>query len=129
MADLLGVDFAVATKNRLYRYLDRILEHKQELFVFLRQRWQELFQARFDVLLYDLTSTYLEGEADQIPSAKRGYGRDGWPDCVQLVIALVVTADGFPLAYDVMDGNTSDKTSLKGFLARIESAYGKAQRV
>lgn len=129
MADLLGVDFAVASKDRLYRCLDRLLEHKQDLFLFLRQRWQELFQARFDVLPYDLTSTYLEGEAEQIPSAKRGYSRDGRPDCVQLVIALVVTTDGFPLAYEVMDGNTSDKTTLKGFLTKIESMYGKAQRV
>jgi transposase len=88
------------------------------------------FQARFDVLLYDLTSTYLEGEAERIPSAKRGYSRDGRPDCVQLVIALVVTTtDGFPLAYEVMDGNTSDKTTLEGFLTKIESMYGKAQRV
>jgi hypothetical protein len=129
MADLLGVDFAVAAKDRLYRCLDRILEHKQDLFIFLRERWQELFQARFDVLLYDLTSTYLEGEAEQIPSAKRGYSRDGRPDCLQLVIALVVTTDGFLLAYEVMDGNTSDKTTLRGFLDKIESMYGKAQRV
>ena len=129
MADLLGVNFAVASKDRLYRCLDRLLEQKQDLSLFLRQRWQELFQARFDVLLYDLTSTYLEGEAEQIPSAKRGYSRDGRPDCVQLVIALVVTTDGFPLAYEVMDGNTSDKTTLKGFLTKIESMYGKAQRV
>ena len=129
MADLLGVDFAVASKDRLYRCLDHLLAHKQDLFVFLRQRWQDLFQARFDVLLYDLTSTYLEGEAEGIPSAKRGYSRDGRPDCLQLVIALVVTTDGFPLAYEVMDGNTSDKTTLKGFLAKIESMYGKAERV
>jgi len=129
MADLLGVDFAVAAKDRLYRCLDRVLEHKQSLFVFLQQRWHELFQARFDVLLYDLTSTYLEGEAEQIPSAKRGYSRDGRPDCPQLVIALVVTTDGFPMAYEVMDGNTSDKTTLRGFLDKIESMYGKAQRV
>lgn len=87
------------------------------------------FQARFDVLLYDLTSPYLEGEAEQIPNAKRGYSRDGRLDCVQLVIALVVTTDGFPLAYEVMDGNTSDKTTLEGFLTKIESMYGKAQRV
>ena len=103
MADLLGADFAVASKDRLYRCLDHLLAHKQDLFVFLRQRWQDLFHAQFDVLLYDLTSTYLEGEAEGIPSAKRGYSRDGRPDCLQLVIALVVTTDGFPLAYEVMD--------------------------
>ena len=129
MGDLLGIDFAVAAKDRLYRCLDRLLAHKQDLFVFLRQRWQDLFQAQFDVLLYDLTSTYLEGEAERIPSAKRGYSRDGRPDCLQLVIALVVTTDGFPLAYEVMDGSTSDKTTLKDFLAKIEAMYGKAERV
>lgn len=129
MGDLLGVDFAVAAKDRLYRCLDRLLEHKQDLFVFLRQRWQDLFQARFDVLLYDLTSTYLEGEAERIPKAKRGYSRDGRPRCLQVMIALVVTTDGFPLAYEVMDGNTSDKTTRRDFLAKIESMYGKAQRV
>ncbi|MFN7650713.1 MAG: IS1634 family transposase [Acidobacteriota bacterium] len=129
MADLRGTDFAVASKDRLYRCLDHLQAHKQDLFVFLRQRWQDLFHAQFDVLLYDLTSTYLEGEAERIPSSKRGYSRDGSPDCLQLVIALVVTTDGFPLAYEVMDGNTSDKTTLKGFLAKIESMYGKAERV
>lgn len=129
MAELLGTDFAVASKDRLYPCLDHLLEHKQELFVFLRQRWQDLFEAQFDVLLYDLTSTYLEGEAEEIPKAKRGYSRDGRPGCLQLVIALVVTTDGFPLAYEVMDGNTPDKTTLKGFLAKIESMYGKAERV
>ena len=133
MADLLGVDVAVASKDRLYRCLDHLLAHKQDLFVFLRQRWQDVFHAQFDVLLYDLTSTYLEGEAEWIPSAKRGYSRDGRPDCLQLVIALVVTTDGFPLVlevpYEVMDGDTSDKTTLKGFLAKIETMDGKAERV
>ena len=129
MGDLLGVDFAVAEKDRLYRCLDRLVEHKQELFVYLRQRWQDLFDARFDVLLYDLTSTYVEGEAEQIPKAKRGYSRDGRPDCLQVVIALVITPEGYPLAYEVMDGNTSDRTTLRGFLEKIESSYGKARRV
>src|SRR5882757_902147 len=126
---LLGVDFAVAEKDRLYRCLDRILEHKQELFQHLQQRWKDLFDAQFDVLLYDLTSTYVEGEAEQNPKAKRGYSRDGRPDCKQVVVALVITPEGFPLAYEVMDGNTSDKTTLRGFLEKIESAYGKARRV
>jgi hypothetical protein len=79
MADLRGTDFAVASKDRLYRCLDHLQAHKQDLFVFLRQRWQDLFHAQFDVLLYDLTSTYLEGEAERIPSSKRGYSRDGKP--------------------------------------------------
>jgi transposase len=129
MDDLLGEDFAVAEKDRLYRCLDRILEHKQELFVWLKQKWADLFAADFEVLLYDLTSTYFEGQMEQNPKAKRGYSRDHRPDCLQLVIALVVTPDGFPLAYEVMNGNTSDRTTLRGFLKQIEDTYGKAQRV
>ena len=113
---LLGQDFAVAEKDRLYRCLDRVLEHKQDLFVHLQQRWKDLFDAEFDLLLYDLTSTYVEGEAEQNPKARHGYSRDRRPDCKQVVIALVVTPAGFPLAYEVMDGNTSDKTTLRGFL-------------
>ena len=126
---LLGVDFAVAEKDRLYRCLDRILKHKRDLFVHLQQRWKNLFDVSFDVLLYDLTSTYVEGEAEQNPKAKRGYSRDGRPDCKQVIVALVITPEGFPLAYEVMDGNTSDKTTLRGFLAKIEELYGKARRV
>lgn len=129
MGELLGADESVAGKDRLYRCLDRLLPHKRDLFIFLRQRWHEMFNARFDILLYDLTSTYLEGGAEGIPSAKRGYSRDKRPDCLQLVIALVVTPDGFPLAYEVMDGNRSDKTTLREFLDKIESMYGKAERV
>lgn len=129
MDELLETDFAVAEKDRLYRCLDRILEHKRELFVFLKQKWADLFQADFEVLLYDLTSTYFEGEMEQNPKAKRGYSRDGRPDCLQLVIALVVTQDGFPLAYEVMNGNTSDRATLRGFLKQIEDTYGQARRV
>ena len=126
---LLGVDFAVAEKDRLYRCLDRILDHRQELFQHLQQRWKTLFDAQFDVLLYDLTSTYVEGAAELNPKAKRGYSRDGRPDCKQVVVALVITPEGFPLAYEVMDGNTSDKTTLRGFLKKIEDLYGQARRV
>jgi transposase len=129
MGELLAEDFAVAEKDRLYRCLDRILEHKQDLFRHLRQRWEDLFGAEFDVLLYDLTSTYIEGEGEEIPKAKYGYSRDKRFDCKQVVIALVVTPEGFPLAYEVMDGNTSDRTTLRGFLERIETSYGKARRV
>jgi hypothetical protein len=129
MDELLGTDFAVAAKDRLYRCLDRILVYKDELFRHLQQRWKTLFDASFDVLLYDLTSTYFEGSCAEIPKAKHGYSRDGRPDCRQVVIALVVTTDGLPLAYEVMPGNTSDKTTLKAFLAKIESMYGKARRV
>jgi transposase len=126
---LLGVDFAVAEKDRLYRCLDRIWKHKRDLFVHLQQRWQSLFDVSFDVLLYDLTSTYVEGEAEQNPKAKRGYSRDGRPDCKQVIVALVITPEGFPLAYEVLDGNTSDKTTLRGFLTQIEELYGQARRV
>lgn len=126
---LLGVDFAVAEKDRLYRCLDRILKHKHDLFIHLQRRWKTLFDVAFDVWLYDLTSTYVEGEAEQNPQAKRGYSRDGRPDCKQVVLALVITPEGFPLAYAVMDGNTSDKTTLRGFLTKIENLYGKARRV
>ncbi len=129
MDELLGVDFAVAEKDRLYRCLDRILEHKQELFVWLKQKWADLFHADFEVLLYDLTSTYFEGEMEENPKAKHGYSRDGRPDCLQVVIALVITPDGFPLAYEVMDGNTSDRTTLRGFLDQIENTYGQAKRM
>ena len=129
MDELLGVDFAVAEKDRLYRCLDRILEHKQELFVWLQQKWADLFHADFEVLLYDLTSTYFEGEMEENPKAKHGYSRDGRPDCLQVVIALVITPDGFPLAYEVMDGNTSDRTTLRGFLDKIENTYGQAKRM
>jgi len=126
---LLGVDFAVAEKDRLYRCLDRILPYKRDLFLHLQQRWKNLFDASFDVLLYDLTSTYVEGEAERNPKAKRGYSRDGRPDCKQVIVALVITPEGFPLAYEVMDGNTSDKTTLRGFLVKIEELYGQARRV
>jgi len=128
MDELLEEDFAVAGKDRLYRCLDRVLEHKRELFVWLKQKWADLFQADFEVLLYDLTSTYFEGEMEQNGKARRGYSRDGRPDCLQLVIALVVTTDGFPLAYEVMNGNTSERTTLRSFLDDIEKTYGKAKR-
>jgi transposase len=129
MDELLETGFAVAEKDRLYRCLDRVLKHKQALFIWLKQKWADLFQADFEVLLYDLTSTYFEGEMEQNAKAKRGYSRDKRPDCLQLVIALVVTTDGFPLAYEVMNGNTSDRTTLRGFLKKIEDTYGKARRV
>jgi transposase len=129
MAELLETDFAVAEKDRLYRCLDRILEHKPALFQHLRERWQDLFQAQFDVLLYDLTSTYIEGEGEEIPQAQYGYSRDQRFACKQVVIALVLTPEGFPLAYEVMDGNTSDRTTLRSFLGKIETSYGRARRV
>ena len=129
MDALLGTDFAVAEKDRLYRCLDRVLEHKPELFLWLRQKWADLFQAEFEVLLYDLTSTYFEGAMEENPKAKYGHSCDKRTDCLQVVIALVITSDGFPLAYEVMDGNTSDRTTLRGFLDHIEKTYGKAKRM
>lgn len=131
LADLLGGDFSLAEIHRLYECHDRLLEHKGALFSHLTQRWQDLFGAKYDVLLYDLTSTYFESDPPTDPEDKRrfGYSRDKRSDCVQVVIALIVTPEGFPLAYEVLAGNTQDKSTLKDFLARIETQYGKAQRI
>ena len=131
MGDLLDEDFSLVEKNALYRCLDKVLKHKEELFGHLRQRWQDLFGARFEVLLYDLTSTYFESDPPFEETDKRqfGYSRDKRSDCVQVVIGLIVTPEGFPLAYEVLPGNTSDKTTLRKFLRKIEEQYGKAERV
>jgi len=131
MGDLLGEDYSVVEKNALYRCLDKVLEHKQALFSHLTERWQGLFGAKFDVLLYDLTSTYFESSrpADENDKRRYGYSRDKRSDCVQVVIALVVTPEGFPLAYEVLAGNTSDRTTLREFLHKIEAQYGKAERI
>ena len=131
MGDLLGEDFSLVEKNTLYRCLDKVLTHKLALFGHLRQRWQDLFGAQFDVLLYDLTSTYFESvpPGDDADKRRFGYSRDKRKDCVQVVIALVVTPEGFPLAYEVLPGNTSDKTTLRSFLQKIEAQYGKARRI
>jgi transposase len=131
MGDLLGEDYALVEKNALYRCLDKVLEHKQALFSHLTARWQGLFGAKFDVLLYDLTSTYFESSKPDDENDKRryGYSRDKRSDCVQVVIALVVTPEGFPLAYEVLAGNTSDRSTLKQFLNKIETQYGKAERI
>jgi transposase len=131
MADLLDSDFALAEKNTLYRCLDRLVQHKDDLFKFLVRRWGELFGAKFDVLLYDLTSTYFETDEDRGPDDLRqfGYSRDKRGDCRQVVIALIVTPEGFPLSYEVMGGGTADSTTLSGFLDRIEHRYGRANRI
>lgn len=128
VGDLLGEDFAVVQIDKLYRCLDQLLAHKQAFFTALTARWRSLFGVSFEVLLYDLTSTYFE--SDPPASGKRafGYSRDKRSDCVQLVIALIITPEGFPLAYEVMAGNTADNTTLAGFLAKIEAQYGKAKR-
>src|SRR5438309_3632642 len=131
LADLLGEDAGLAEIHKLYRCHDRLLEHKQALFDHLVGRWRDLFNISYDVLLYDLTSTYFEADPPFPEGDKRrfGYSRDHRPDCVQIIIALVVTPEGLPLAYEVLPGNTADKTTLRGFLERIERQYGKARRV
>ena len=131
MADLLGADYALVEKNALYRCLDKLLAHKAALFDHLRRRWQDLFGASFEVLLYDLTSTYFESAPPDNEDDKRryGYSRDKRRDCVQVVIALIVTPEGFPLAYEVLPGNTADCTTLRGMLRKIEAQYGKADRI
>ena len=129
LGDLLGEDAALAESHKLYRCLDKLVEHKEALFTHLQERWKTLFNPRFDVLLYDLTSTYFECDPPADGKRKHGYSRDRRPDCVQVVIALIVTPEGFPLAYEVLAGNTSDKTTLGDFLAKIEKQYGKADRI
>jgi hypothetical protein len=132
MADLLGSDFGLAEAHKLYRCHDRLIAHKQALFSHLTERWRDLFNVSFDVLLYDLTSTYFEVDASDLPEGSKrrhGYSRDKRPDCPQLVIALVVTPEGLPLAYEVLPGNTADCKTLRSFVTKIEDQYGKARRV
>lgn len=129
MGDLLGPDFNWGGKDQVYGVLDRLLSHRTALFEHLKGRWKDLFGATYELMLYDLTSTYVEGQAEEIPEAQFGHSRDHRPDCRQVVIGLVVTPEGFPLAYEMMPGNTSDKTTLRAFLEKIEKQYGKAQRI
>lgn len=133
MGDLLGEDFSLVQKDKLYRCLDRLLEHKRDFFSYLNKTWQMLFDVRFEVLLYDLTSTYFESDPPEYHGEsglrRFGYSRDKRSDCVQVVIALIVTPEGFPLAYEVMPGNTSDKTTLSDTLKKIEAQYGKSERI
>ena len=129
LGDLLGEDEGVAQSDTLYRCLDKLLAHKKAFFSYLRGRWQDLFGARFEVLLYDLTSTYFESDPPGAGKRQFGYSRDKRSDCVQVIIALVVTPEGFPLAYEVLAGNTADNTTLADFLARIEAQYGQAERI
>jgi transposase len=131
LPDLLGADFGLAEIHKLYACHDRLLAHKEDLFDHLVGRWRDLFNISFEVLLYDLTSTYFEADPPFSEDDKRrhGYSRDHRPDCVQVVVALVVTPEGLPLAYEVMPGNTRDSSTLRGFLARIERQYGKARRI
>lgn len=111
----------VAGKDRLYRALDKALEHRDALMGHLQERWSELFGVECQILLYDLTSTYFEGEAAGVPAAARGYSRDHRPDTLQVIVALGVTAEGFPVAYEVFDGDTADVSTLEGIVSKIES--------
>jgi hypothetical protein len=126
---LLDCDFTVAQKNRLYQCLDKILPYKDDLCAYLKKQWETLFDIDYDVLLYDLTSTYFEGLCEQNPKAQFGHSKDRRSDCRQVLIALIVTPDGFPLNYEVLAGNTAEKTTLAELLAKIESLYGKSRRV
>ena len=131
LADLLGEDFALAQKDKLYRCLDLLAPHREALFEHLGRQWGELFQAQFDVLLYDLTSTYFESDSPspEANSKRRfGYSRDHRPDCTQVVVALVVTPDGLPVAYEVYPGNQQEAATLEEFLDRVEQRWGRTRR-
>ena len=127
--DLLGIEDGKINDTRLYRCLDQLLPHKTKLEQHLKQRYGELFGAEFDVLLYDLTSTYVEGAAAKNPMMRRGYSRDHRPDCEQLVIALIVNQDGFPFSYETFDGNRADVSTMEAILRMVERKYGKARRI
>ena len=127
--DLLGIEEGKINDTRLYRCLDRILPHKTRLEQHLKQRYGELFGAEFDVLLYDLTSTYVEGAAEKNPMMRRGYSRDHRPDCEQMVIALIVNSEGFPFSYETFDGNRADVSTMETILRMVERKYGQARRI
>ena len=129
LCDLLGVPLDKVDDNRLYRGLDALLPHKRALEVFLKERFGELFAIEYDLLLYDVTSTYFEGQAHANPLAQRGYSRDHRPDCKQVCIGLVVTRCGLPLGYEVFAGNRHDSTTLKEIVETMEARYGRAQRI
>jgi transposase len=127
--DLLAIEDGKINDTRLYRCLDRILPHKTKLERHLKQRYGELFEAEFDILLYDLTSTYVEGAAEKNPMIRRGYSRDHRPDCQQMVIALIVNSEGFPFSYETFNGNRADVSTIETILRMVERKYGKARRI
>ena len=131
MPDLLGAGYELAEIHTLYRCLDHLLPHKRALFAHLTARWRDLFNASYEILLYDLTSTYFESDPPEDPHDPRrfGYSRDQRSDCVQLVLALIITPEGFPLAYEVLAGNVTDNRTLRLFLRQIERRYGQAERI
>src|SRR6202165_4986120 len=127
--DLLGIEEGKINDTRMYRCLDQILPHKTKLERRLKQRYGELSGAEFDVLLYDLTSTYVEGAAEKNPMMRRGYSRDHRPDCEQMVIALIVNSEGFPFSYETFDGNRAEVSTMETILRMVERKYGKARRI
>jgi transposase len=129
LEDLLGVNPSLVHTDRLYAGLDQLLPMKRAIEQHLRQRLGELFQLSYDVLLYDLTSTYFEGQCAANPMARRGYSRDSRPDCPQVVIALIVTTDGYPLGYEVFDGNTADSTTVEQIVTKVEQEHGQMNRI
>lgn len=129
LGDLLGLSEAKVNDDRLYRALDRLLPHKDALEVHLKERLGTLFQLEYDLLLYDVTSTYFEGQADGNALAARGYSRDHRSDCKQVCIGLVVSRDGFPLGYEVFAGNRRDSTTLREIVERMEARYGREGRI
>jgi transposase len=131
LGDLLGSDFSLGSKDNLYRCLDQLLKYKRELFSHLRQRWADLFAAKFDVLLYDLTSTYFESDPpwDEQDLRRFGYSRDKRSDCVQVVLAVVLTPEGYPIGYEVLPGNTADNTTLSDLRKKVEEQYGQVERI
>ena len=126
---LVGIPTDKIYVNRLYRALDKLLPHKEELEIHLKERFGTLFQIHYDLLLYDITSTYFEGECKDNEQAQRGHSRDKRPDCKQVLIALVVTREGIPLGYEIFDGNRHDSTTVKDIVTNIEDKYGTADRI
>jgi hypothetical protein len=129
LQEILGIPPEQVNEDRLYRGLDQLLPHKMAIEQHLRRRLGELFDLSYDILLYDQTSTFFEGQCAANPMARRGYSRDSRPDCLQVVIALIVTVDGYPLGYEVFDGNTADSTTVQGIVEKVENEYGKSQRI
>lgn len=129
LEDLLGVPVEMVNEDRLYRALDHMLAHKETLSKHLQDRYKDLFGTKFDFLLYDVTSTYFEGQCKKNPKAKRGYSRDKRPDCLQVCIGLVVTSEGLPVGYEIFDGNRRDVTTLEEIVELMEEKYGKANRI
>ncbi|MEE9294885.1 MAG: IS1634 family transposase [Phycisphaerae bacterium] len=129
LPDLLGVGVDQVNDDRLYAGLDQLLVHKEAIEKHLKERLGDLFDLDYDLLLYDVTSTYFEGECKGNPMAKRGYSRDGRPDCLQICIGLVVTTDGIPLGYEVFDGNTHDSKTVETMVRAMEAKYGRANRI